>query len=466
MNVKKVASFAVGPIGAAVLGFITLPIITWFFSAEDIGRISMLQVVTSFSVLLFCLGLDQAYVREYHEAEQKPALLKTTLMPGLGLLLLVSTVLLLVPGAVSVLLFDIDSVAISALVVFCLLLSFISRFLSLVLRMQERGLAYSMSQVLPKALFLVVIGIYVLFSFGFDFSHLVTAHVISISAVTLIFAWNTRGELLTSLAQKVNKEKLIAMLKFGLPLIMGGVAFWGLTAMDKLFLRGLSTFEELGIFSVAVSFAAAAIIFQQIFSTVWAPTVYKWAAEGINPEKIDQVTEHVLAVVVFIFALAGLFSWIVSYLLPDTYDKVQYMLVACMAYPLLYTLSETTAVGIGLTRKSLYAMVASIVAAVVNLIGNYLLIPIYGAAGAAVSTAIAFWIFFFLRTEFACRVWRPLPRKKLYSTTLISLAAAIAFTLVGEEHYWISIAVWILMLFVWIVVFKRSLVEIYLLAKQ
>lgn len=460
MNAKKIASFAIGPVGAAVLGFITLPIITWFFSAEDIGRISMLQVVTSFSVLLFCLGLDQAYVREYHEAEQKPALLKATLMPGFWLLLLVSTVLMLVPGAVSVLLFDIDNAAISGLVVFCLLLSFISRFLSLVLRMQERGLAYSMSQVLPKALFLVVIGIYVLFSFGFDFSHLVTAHVISISAVTLIFAWNTRGELLASVSQKVHKEKLIAMLKFGLPLIMGGVAFWGLTAMDKLFLRGLSTFEELGIYSVAVSFAAVAIIFQQIFSTVWAPTVYKWAAEGINPEKIDQVTEHILAAVVFIFALAGLFSWVISYLLPDTYDKVQYMLVACMAYPLLYTLSETTAVGIGLTRKSLYAMVASIVAAVVDLIGNYLLIPVYGAAGAAVSTAIAFWIFFFLRTEFACRVWRPLPRKKLYSTTLISLAAAIAFTLVGEEHYWISIAVWFLMLFIWSVVFRRSLAVI------
>lgn len=460
MNLKKISAFSIGPISAAALGFITLPIITWFFSAEDIGRISMLQVVTSFSVLLFCLGLDQAYVREYHEAEQKPALLKATLMPGFVLLLLVSTVFMLVPGAVSIFLFDIDSAAISVLVVFCLLLSFISRFLSLVLRMQERGLAYSMSQALPKALFLGVIGVYVLFSFDFDFYHLINAHIVSISAVTLIFAWNTRGELLASFVQKVNKEKLGAMLKFGLPLIMGGVAFWGLTAMDKLFLRGLSTFEELGIYSVAVSFAAAAIIFQQIFSTVWAPTVYKWAAEGVKPEKIDQVTEHVLAAVVFIFALAGLFSWVVSYLLPDTYDKVQYMLVACMAYPLLYTLSETTAVGIGLTRKSLYAMVASLVAAVVNLIGNYFLIPVYGAAGAAISTAIAFWIFLFLRTEFACRVWRPLPRKKLYSTTLISLAAAIAFALVGEEHYWISICFWILMLLVWGFVFKRSLAGI------
>ena len=57
MTRNKILSYAVGPIGSAAIGFITLPIITWFYSVEDIGRISMLQVVASFSVLLFCLGL-------------------------------------------------------------------------------------------------------------------------------------------------------------------------------------------------------------------------------------------------------------------------------------------------------------------------------------------------------------------------------------------------------------------------
>ena len=66
MNPKKIASFALGPIGGAALGFITLPIITWFFSQEDVGRMAMLNVAVSFSILLYTLGLDQAYVREFH----------------------------------------------------------------------------------------------------------------------------------------------------------------------------------------------------------------------------------------------------------------------------------------------------------------------------------------------------------------------------------------------------------------
>ncbi|WP_350601209.1 oligosaccharide flippase family protein [Pseudomonas sp. 65/3-MNA-CIBAN-0223] len=457
MNAKKIAAFAVGPIGGAALGFITLPIITWFYSAEDIGRIAMLQVISSFCILLFCLGLDQAYVREYHEADNKPALLKIALLPGLLLLAAGLLLCFVVPDFISKVLFSIDSVLISLLVAICILFAFISRFLSLILRMQENGLAFSMSQVLPKLLFLAVICTYVIFSFGFDIVHLIIAHTLSIVAVTLVYAWNTRKVWLAAFKHRANLPKLRAMLRFGTPLIMGGAAFWGLTAMDKIFLRNMSTFEQLGIYSIASSFAAAATIFQSVFSTVWAPTVYKWAAEGINVKKIDQVTEHILAAVIFIFVLAGLFSWLVTYLLPVTYGGVQYILVACMSYPLFYTLSETTVVGLGITRRSGYAMTAALIGASVNFTGNYLLTPTYGAAGAAVSTAFSFWIFFVCRTEFSCLVWRKIPRLKLYGTTFACLLISAAMSIFGEDHKVAIILAWTLMGATGLFLFKSSL---------
>lgn len=447
MNAKKVASFAVGPIGGAALGFITLPIITWFYSAEDIGRIAMLQVVSSFCVLLFSLGLDQAYVRDYHESVHKPALFKAALLPGLLLLVIGLAFCFVVPDFISQALFSVSSVLISVLVALCFGATFVSRFLSLILRMQEKGLAFSMSQVLPKLLFLSVIGVYILFSFGFDFFYLVIAQTLSVVAVTLVYGWNTRQEWLAALSQKIDTEKLKAMLRFGAPLIMGGVAFWGLTAMDKVFLRSFSTFEELGIYSVASSFAAAAVILQSIFSTVWAPTVYKWAAEGINTEQIDQITEYVLVAVVTLFSLAGLFSWIITYLLPPSYAGVQYVLVACMAYPLFYTLSEATGIGLGIARKSTYAMMASIIAVVVNLVGNYFLVPIYGASGAAISTAFAFWVFFFCRTEFSCHVWRAIPRLKFYLITLACLTLSIFYVVKGINYPRVAAILWLLLLF-------------------
>lgn len=402
----------------------------------------MLQVVSNFSILLFTLGLDQAYVREYYESGQKPALLKAAMTPGLLLLALSLIFALSIPGAVSTILFSIDSVEISLLVAACLFANFVSRFLSLVLRMQERALEFSMSQILPRTFFLTAIASHYFLSFSFSFRYLLIAHTISIIIVTLILAWSTRKEWLATFNHCISRRQLNELLRFGLPLIIAGVAYWGLTAMDKLFLRNMSSFEELGIYSVAASFAAAGAILQSIFSTVWAPTVYRWAKEGINNEKIDQVTEYVLIAVVLLFSLAGLFSWAAAYLLPEEYERVRYILIACMAYPLFYTLSETTAIGLGITRKSGYAMLSAIVAALFNTLGNYFLVPSHGAEGAAVSTAFSFWIFFFCRTELSCLVWRKLPRFKIYTCTTICLIASIGTVFYGESFPKTTISIW------------------------
>lgn len=454
MGPKQIFAFAVGPIGGAVLGLITLPTIAWFYSVDDVGRIAMLRVVSSFCILLFGLGLDQSYVREYHEVENKPALLKAAIAPGLVVLLIVLALSFTVPDLISRELFAVNSIEISLLTALGIIAAFISRFLSLILRMQEKGLAFSMSQILPRLVFLLIIGFYVLFSFGFDFFHLVIAQVLSIVSITVVYGWNTRKEWLAGLKQRIDPKILKTMLLYGAPLIIGGAASWGLTTMDRLFLRGMSTFDELGVYSVASSFAAAAIIFQGIFSTIWAPMVYKWVAEGKNMEKVEQITEYVLVAIVILFALAGIFSWIAPYFLPTSYSRVQYILVACMGYPLFYTLSETTVVGIGIVRKSAYAMLASIIAVCFNIAGNYLLVPRYGAAGAAVSTAVAFWIFLFLRTELSCFLWRQMPRLKLYSMTLVCLILSVLFALKGNMFHAYFIVAWAIVLVVALVLFK------------
>lgn len=433
MSPKKILHFAVGPIGGALFGFISLPIIAWAFSQKDVGKMALLNVVLSFGSLLFTLGLDQAYVRDFHDVENKSKLLKTAALPSLLLLLLVLVFILAFGPWLSELVFSIESVYISWLVAVALLASLLSRFLSLVLRMNDRGLAFSMSQLLPKAFFLIIIFSYIILDAAKTFEHLLFANTLAIVFACLIFAWNTRREWLLSLNQKIDFQQLWKMLHFGLPLIVGGGAFWGLTSLDRVLLSRWSSYSELAVYSVSVSFATAATIFQSVFSTVWAPTVYKWASKDEGHDKVIMVNRYVLLFVTIIFCAAGLLSWIVPFLLPAEYAQVQWILVACLAYPLFYTLSETTVVGIGIARKSTYAMLACILSLLVSLFCNYLLIPKYGASGAASSTAIAFWVFLVLRTEFTIRVWKPLPRVALYSFTLLSIIGAVLGVLEQER---------------------------------
>lgn len=458
MKLNKILAYALGPIGSGLLGLISLPIITWFFSIEDVGRISMLQVVMSFSVLLFCLGLDQAYVREYHEVKETPELLKLTLLPGLLLTLVgYGLIFTINPTLISRLLYEIPSVYLSIISITCLIVSIISRFLSLVLRMQEQALAYSMSQLLPKVIFLVFVVSTVWLGFKKDIYTLVTAHFLSIFSVFLVFSWNTRKEWLASFKHEFNWVRFKPLLLFGLPLVIGGLASWGLNVMDRLFLRSLSTFSELGVYSVTMSIATVATLFSSIFNTVWAPLVYKWIkTEEVDLNKIDEISEHLLAAIYFIIVLSGLFSWVLPYFLPKEYTAIQYLITPCLIAPFLYTLSETTSIGIAISRKTSYSMFASVGAMLFNALGNYLLVPSMGALGAALSTAIAFWLFYILRTELSCRVWRSIPRKKSYLViTSLVVIVILNSTFFLESH--IPLIIWLFMLIVGLKLFSSSI---------
>lgn len=461
MTPKQIAAFAIGPIGGAVLGLISLPIITWFFSQEDVGRLAMLQVTLGFSILLFSLGLDQSYVREFHEADNRPALLKQAMLPGLLLLLIAIFVLLSLGGSLGDWLFEVQDWYLSVLVALALVSSYISRFLSLVLRMNDRGLAFSMSQLLPKLLLLVIIIAYVVVDAEKSLANLILANAAAITFVCVIYGWNTRSEWLAGIRCKLDVSQLKGMLKFGTPLTIGGLAFWGLTAVDKLFLRALASFEELGVYAIAVSFSGVAAILQSVFSTVWAPMVYRWASTGKGLNNVHRVSRYILALVVLGFSLAGLFSWVLTLFLPANYEAVQWIVVCCIGYPLLYTLSETTVVGIGISRRSSFAMIAAFIAFLVNIIGNWLLIPSFGAAGAAASSCVAFWIFFVLRTEFSIFVWKPIPRSLLYGFTLCVVSGAVVFTLWGGELGTIMLVFWCSVLIVWVPTFKEELQEVY-----
>lgn len=448
MNARKILAFAIGPIGNAALGLLTLPVITWLFSADDVGRISMLNVAVSFCVLFFSLGLDQAYVREYHGESDRGQLLKNVAFPGLLMIVIISAVFLLFPGSLSTLLFEQKDTAISWLVMLILLASFINRFLSLILRMQEKGMAFSLSQLMPKLMTLIVIGLcYVLFT-QHTLMQLVVANAVGFIAVSLMLMWSSRADWIAALRSSLDAGKLKAMFKFGYPLILGGLAFWGLTTIDRMFVRAYSGFEQLAIFSVAVSFAGVASILQSVFSTVWAPMVYKLAEsnEGGEQQMINKVTQCMLIAVVCLFSLGGLFSWLVDFVLPANYVNVKYILVASLGFPLLFTLSETTAVGIGLSRKTGYTMLASLIALIINVAANALLVPRFGAGGAAVSTCLAFWAFLILRTEFSIISWKTMPRFEMYFFTFLCLAGASASALVGEKMKYELFVYWGVML--------------------
>jgi len=141
------------------------------------------------------------------------------------------------------------------------------------------------------------------------------------------------------------------------------------------------------------------------------------------------------------------------YVLPPEYNAVMYLIVACIAAPLFYLISEATVIGIGISRKSSFAMVASILAFFVNGVLNYLLIPPLGAGGAAIATVIAFFVFFIFRTEASCYLWHHFPRFKIYIMSTFYILLTVIMVLQKSQIEYLYVG--------WLVLFALTLMFFY-----
>lgn len=203
MNKKSIIGFAVGPLSSAVLGLILVPYIAWNFNPVDIGRLNVFQVTLSFVLLLCVLGLDQAYVREYHETKDRQQLLIACFLPGLYLLAIISLPTVYFADYLSRILYESDDGTLYLITLIAFFVSHVSRFLSLILRMEERGWAYSASQIFPKLNQILMVGFLVYYGHKKEFLQLQLIVLVSMASVMFFYAWYSRKNWVVAFKKKL-----------------------------------------------------------------------------------------------------------------------------------------------------------------------------------------------------------------------------------------------------------------------
>ncbi|MCA0177904.1 MAG: lipopolysaccharide biosynthesis protein [Proteobacteria bacterium] len=459
MKKSNLSWFTLGSLASSSLSFISIPIIAWMFSDADIGKVALLISTAGLGTIVFSLGLDQSYTREFHEAPDQATLLLNAVVPGAALLTLIAALLVVAqPTWLSWVLFGQQSLALSLFVIGYLAVVLISRFLSLVHRMREDGKRYALSFLFAKITFVALVcWAYTRSSRGlFD---LLLAHGVSVAVGLCYLLITTQPIWLRMRLTLLSRPLQYKLLAFGIPMATSGLLFWGLEGVDKFMLRSLSSFSELGVYSIALSISAMANVATSMFTTIWVPVVYRWVSNREDLSRIDQVTRHILAGAVFLIGTTGALSWLLEYALPEQHRVVQHLITACMLWPLFYALSETTGLGIAITRATRLGLVVAVAALAVNVGINLILIPRFGSGGATVSLAVGIWVFFALRTEVSHRIWRRVPRRGLYIWTLTSLALACAHALLGPTQRAAMLACWLVFLVCAGIAFRSSVAQ-------
>lgn len=457
MNRKRISIFILGPFASGFFSLISLPLMTWLFEPEDIGRLALLVVFLNLSFLFISLGLDQSYIRFYNTVKDKNTLLYNVLTPILLFLFTITVlILLLFPTFLSSMLFDVKSISYSILIILCFYSNLISRLCMVFLRMAEKAIYFAISQSIQKiSIIVVLLSVLIINSLlnlrlSFNFTtllNIVAASWVLTSAYNFLVNKKTICSYIACFRQEIDLKLFRSLLAYSLPLALNSIVFWLLTSVDKISLKALSSLENVGIYSVAMSFAFIGVIFKTAITSVWAPFLYKWVEEKSEVEIndiINQVQSFMVFIVLVIFCFVGIFSWLVTYILPDNYIEIKYFLPACLGYSFMYLLSEVMAVGINVKKKTSLSLIPTVFSLVINLIGNYTLIPEYGANGAAISTFFSFYVFFIIKTEISRYIWLKVNRFNIYIMLLICLVISIFSSLKVFEYkliliFWFSL---------------------------
>lgn len=228
MDTKKILGYAAGSLGSAVLGIMTLPLLSWYFPAADIGRIILMQTAAGLGILVLGMGLDQAYIREYYAAADKDTLFKTLFLPPLLSAAVMAAFLLSRPEMPSEILFSLDdSAAGIGLVLFALTVLLI-RFFSLILRMEERAFAFSSAQLIPKLTVLPLLPLAVgLLHFPARTATLGAVYTLANLAALALLLFQNRCRLKAAWRAPFSSAVLHRGLRYGIPLALGNLAYWG-----------------------------------------------------------------------------------------------------------------------------------------------------------------------------------------------------------------------------------------------
>jgi len=398
--IKKLVGFSLGPIIAAFIAFITIPITTYFIDPSEYGKASMFSLFQTILGTFLYLGIDQSYTREYHSSNNKLNLFQNAILIPIFLSFIGLFIILLFPTQTSLVLFDSNEYILPSILFGIMVVAMvIERFILLSLRMQEKALEYSMLNILAKFAILIFTIIFVLFVRR-DFLAVVFSTVLGQILADLYLLIRYR-KLFDFKGFSIDKSLMKKMLIFGFPIVIATSLSSVLNSFDRIALRTWSDFFQIGIFTATLKIAGVLTVVQLSFTSFWVPTAYRWYEEGKDIRYFRIVSDSILFCMSILFVGVLIFKDLIVFVLSSGYSESAYIIAFLCLQPIIYTVSETTCLGIVFSRKSYLSIWVGLIAIIPNLIINFLLVPKYGALGAAIATAVSYVFFFIARTYFS-----------------------------------------------------------------
>ncbi|MDH6457280.1 O-antigen/teichoic acid export membrane protein [Fusobacterium sp. PH5-7] len=458
---KKFCSFSVGGYINILIGLFFVPIVTRLISPEEYGIASLIIVIGNLLATISYLGLDLGFMRYFYDEKENNRgrlLFEVIYYPTLMVIIIVFFIFIF-REKISFFIIGNKKNLVWIIIALYPFFIVINRFSLLVIRMQQKAKLYSFFNVLAKSIEVIMILIFYKYyknSYKVIILSLMTS--LGISSLLAIVVekeiWKFKGKIET------NKNEI---LKYSLPFTFSMALTWILSSSDKFFIKNYSSLNELGLYAGAFKLISLLTIIQNGFYAFWSPVVYEKYSK--NPENIvffKKATEY-LSLLFFSLGVVILSTKdIVIMLLGKNYYNSVFIVPMLVFIPIMQLICVTTEIGIILKKESKYFIYTSGLIAVINVIGNILLIPKLGAKGAAISTGISYIILFYLRTYFSNKLINfGFDLKRIYLVIFLIFIYAMYLTFYNKIYFTIlgGLLLEILILLIYLPILKNYKLE-------
>lgn len=446
--------FSAGSVLAAALSFFTTPVVTALIVPAEFGKASMFNLAYSFCLQIALLGADQSFVRKFYHKDfenNRTSLLMSCILPAVVVGLLISSIILIFWEYVSVLLVQEKAFEFCLLLVVAILIGIFERYAVLIVRMYKKGVYFSVLRLAASIITFLVILFYCNF-FNKTMYAIVYSIIVPLLICTLVAIYLERNSWLSKIT--IHKKNILDILKFGIPFIPTFIVLWVFEGIDKIALRRFSTFNEIGLFAAAFKIVGLLTILQVGFSTFWTPVAYEaFEKQSDDAKQLFKRTFNLLSFVLFLGGiLVILFKDVIMIFFAKSYLEAGYIMPFLLLMPIMYTMSEITVGGINFMNKTHLHLFIAILAALTNVICSFLIVPYLGAKGAAISTGVAYIVFFYARTILARRIFFidfGLPRATLAISLFLIVACINTFSSIGFWNILITLSIISIMAFLY-----------------
>lgn len=384
---KHSSVYAVGQILSRFASVLLLPLYTRCLSPADYGCVAILDLTAGVLAILIGSGMATAVVRMYFDTQDEIERSRVW-STGLVWILMAATffVLPMILGRQH--LADLtlgrelsDGAFFYLLALATLWMNTVSELLETYLRTRKWSGIY-VSTSLGRLLLNIGLNVWFLVGLDLGVTGLLAGNLIAASVNTLVLS----AVFLRSLPQLgFDTTVLRRLLTFGSPLIIQAMLSMLMHEADRYILRTHGTLDQVGVYSLAYKIGQAVNTLAILpFGAIWSVVLYEIAAQPDAPQIYARVFRYYISGLLVVMLAASLCAIpVLPMLTPGDFGNAVDLIPVVLLAFVFFSMHLQFNVPALLAKRSAALIPASVVGVIVNVVSNLLLIPRFGATGAA-----------------------------------------------------------------------------------